>query len=150
MAGIGFELRKLLQRDTLHRCHVDFAAEHHCSDTPRERSPARQLPSGGHGFLRMRSMLATATYCSLALLGRCRQQRRAVLRFGPRKRRRRPRRCCVVASRPDGRAIIHRPNGGLRAIVGVDLAKDCLNVNLHGSLGNIDLAGDALVRVSVN
>src|SRR5579871_587622 len=51
---------------------------------------------------------------------------------------------------PDEGAVVHRPDGGLRAIVETDLAKDRFHMDLHGRLGDIDLARDGLVRVAID
>ena len=43
------------------------------------------------------------------------------------------------------RTVVHRPNDGLGAVLDPDFTKDRLDMNLHGGLGNVDLARDELV-----
>jgi len=47
-------------------------------------------------------------------------------------------------------SVVHPPNRRLGAIVNADLAKDRLDMNLHGSLGDIDFPGDSLVGIAFN
>src|SRR6476660_7373842 len=50
--------------------------------------------------------------------------------------------------RPPMGSIVYAPNCRLCPVLNSDLAKDCLDVDLHGRLGDIDLARYALVGVA--
>src|SRR4051794_33185212 len=56
--------------------------------------------------------------------------------------------CGAIACRSCDRAVVHSPNCRLCSVLDPDLAKDCLDVDLYGGLGDINLARYALVGVT--
>ena len=46
--------------------------------------------------------------------------------------------------------MIHRPDSSLRTVVDADLAKQALNVNLYGCLGDVERACNVLVRSALH
>jgi hypothetical protein len=51
--------------------------------------------------------------------------------------------------RPRGRRIVHQPYGGLRSVADPDLAKDRLDVDLHGPFCDTHLTGYNFVRIAL-